>query len=69
MLRHALALLYLSPYSPDFNPIEMAWSELKAYLRKVAARTSAALDQAVAEDWHAVSTVDARGYFGHCGWC
>ncbi|GBF27364.1 hypothetical protein MnTg02_02416 [bacterium MnTg02] len=33
------ALLYLPPYSPDFNPIEMAFSKLKALLRKAAART------------------------------
>ena len=62
-------LLYLSPYSPDFNPIEMAWSKLKAYLRKVAARTSATLDRAIAQGWHAINADDARGYFGHCGYC
>ena len=62
-------LLYLSPYSPDFNPIEMAWSKLKNHLRKVAARTSATLDQAIANGWRAVSADDARGYFGHCGYC
>ena len=62
-------LLYLSPYSPDFNPIEMAWSKLKAYLRKVAARTSATLDKAIAQGWHAVSAADAHGYYGHCGYC
>jgi transposase len=32
-------LLYLPPYSPDFNPIEMAFSKLKAALREAAART------------------------------
>ena len=62
-------LLYLSPYSPDFNPIEMAWSKLKNYLRKVAARTTEALDHAVAEGWQAVSASDAQGYFAHCGYC
>ena len=36
-------LLYLPPYSPDFNPIELAWSKLKNFLRKTAARTSEAL--------------------------
>ena len=44
-------LFYLPPCSADFNPIELAWSKLKTYLRAVAARTSAALD--------------ARGYFAH----
>lgn len=41
-------LLYLPPYSPDFNPIEMAFSKLKAFLRKAAART-------VPDLWHATA--------------
>ena len=61
-------LLYLSPYSADFNPIEMAWSKLKTFLRKTAARTTDALDQAIGEDWRAVSAQDAHGYFAHCGY-
>ncbi|MEM6521824.1 MAG: IS630 family transposase [Cyanobacteria bacterium P01_C01_bin.70] len=42
-------LLYLSPYSPDFNPIENLWSKLKGYLRAVEARTSEALHTALAK--------------------
>lgn len=45
-------LLYLPPYSPDLNPIEQAYSKLKAYLRKAAARTKDALWQAIG---HAVN--------------
>ena len=41
-------LLFLPPYSPDFNPIENAFAKLKALLRKVAARTRDALWAAVA---------------------
>jgi transposase len=37
------SLLYLPPYSPDFNPIEKAYSKLKAFLRKIAERTVAGL--------------------------
>ena len=37
------SLMYLPPYSPEFNPIESAWSKLKQYLRKVKARTKEAL--------------------------
>ena len=62
-------LLYLPPYRPDFNPIEMAWSKLKSYLRQVAARTTETLDRAIAEGWQAVSASDAEGYFAHCGYC
>ena len=61
-------LLYLPPYSADFNPIEMAWAKLKSSLRKAAARTSEALDRAIAEGLHAVSAQDARGFFKHCGY-
>ena len=62
-------LLYLSPYSPDFNPIEPSWSKLKSHLRKVAARTTAALDAAIAEGLRLISPADAHGYFAHCGYC
>ena len=63
-----MRLLYLSPYSADFNPIEPSWSKLKTHLRKVAARTTAALDAAIAEGLHQTSAQDARGYFAHCGY-
>ncbi|PSO82900.1 MAG: hypothetical protein BRC45_08925 [Cyanobacteria bacterium QS_5_48_63] len=39
------SLIYLSPYSPDFNPIEHYWSKLKQYLRSVAARSRKALEK------------------------
>ena len=39
--------LFLPPYSPDLNPIEMAFSKLKAHLRRIGARTIAELDRAV----------------------
>ena len=61
-------LLYLSPYSPDFNPIKMAWSKLKTSLRKVAARTTETLDRAIGKGLRAISATDAHGYFAHCGY-
>lgn len=61
-------LLYLPPYSADFNPIEMAWSKLKSSLRRAAARTSEALDRAIGEGLHAISASDALGFFKHCGY-
>lgn len=42
-------LVYLPPYSPDFNPIEKCWSKVKEFLRSKAARTYEALDQVITE--------------------
>ena len=61
-------LLYLPPYSADFNPIELAWSKLKNHLRKTAARTTQALDRAISEGLASISAQDARGYFAHRGY-
>lgn len=50
-------LLYLPPDSPDFNPIEMTFSKLKAFLRKAAARTVEDLRQAIADDLRRLSVL------------
>lgn len=61
--------LWLLPsYSPDFNPIEEAFSKVKNLLRKVKARTLQALFEATAQALEVVSSGDARGYFEHCGY-
>jgi transposase len=56
------------PYSPDFNPIELAWSKLKTLLRGVGARSRAALDAALMALVDPITTEDARGYFQRCGY-
>ena len=56
-------LLYWPPYSPDFNPIEMAFSKFKATLRKAAARTIPDLWQAIAEAIEDFSESECRNYF------
>jgi transposase len=62
-------LLYLSPYSsPDFNPIEEAFSKIKGTLRKAQARTREALIEALGIAISAVSVRDARGFFEHGGY-
>ncbi len=61
-------LLYLPPYSPDFNPIEQAFSKVKGLLRKAEARTREALIGAMGRALDAVSAQDARGFFEHCGY-
>src|SRR5215217_7628978 len=61
-------LVFLPPYSPDFNPIEQAFSKLKGMLRGAEARTREALIEAMGRALDAVSVGDARGFFGHCGY-
>ena len=61
-------LLYLPSYSPDFNPIEEAFSKMKGFLRRVEARSREALLEAIGAAISAVSDRDARGFFEHCGY-
>ncbi len=59
-------LVYLSPYSPDFSPIENCWSKLKEFLRAQAARTYYELDQAITDALATVTQKDIIGWFTHC---
>ena len=59
---------YLPPYSPDLNPIEKFWSKVKAWLRRVAARTVEGLIQAVGDAFRAVDADECRAYFRSCGY-
>jgi transposase len=61
-------LRYLPPYSPDFNPIEHAFSKLKALLRQAAARTPEALEAAIGAALPVLTAADAAGWFAHCGY-
>jgi transposase len=66
--RRGCQLWLLPPYSPDFNPIEEAFSKVKALLRRAQARVLEALFEATEEALSAISAQDARGYFEHCGY-
>lgn len=59
---------YLPAYSPDLNPIEELFSKLKAFLRKVAARTAEALIDAIGDGLRSISPNDIVGWFGHRGY-
>ncbi len=61
-------LLYLPPYSPDFNPIELAFSKLKAILRKAAARNIHELCQSIAESLDAFSPYECKNFFSASGY-
>jgi transposase len=61
-------LLYLPPYSPDFNPIEMIGSKVKRLLRSIAARSIDTLHDAFAAAFDAVTLSDIQNCFQHCGY-
>ena len=61
-------VLWLPPYSPDFSPIELMWSKVKVYLKKVKARTQAELEKAIAEALETITLSDCRNWFRHCGY-
>lgn len=61
-------LIFLPAYSPDFNPIEQAFSKLKTYLRRVRARTQDALETAIGEALDTITATDARHWFAHAGY-
>ena len=61
-------LLYSPPYSPDLNPIEMAFAKLKALLRRTAARTRAALWDGIAEALQQFTPTECRNLLAHAGY-
>ncbi len=61
-------LRFLPPYSPDFNPIEMAFSKLKAYLNKTAARTIDDLWNAIANGIDTFTPIECQNYFNAAGY-
>jgi len=56
-------LLYLPPYSPDFNPIEPMWSKIKQILRSHAPRTDEQLLRAAQTAFNSISIADCKGFF------
>ena len=61
-------LRFLPPYSPDFNPIEMAFSKLKAFLKKTAARTVDDLWDAIAKGIETFTPTECQNYFAAAGY-
>jgi transposase len=60
--------LFLPSYSPDLNPIELAFSKIKQLLRSVGARTQEALEAAIAHALDTITPEDSRAFFKHCGY-
>lgn len=63
-----IRVLFLPPYSPDLNPIELMWSKVKNFLRSAEARTQEELIDAIARGLSTVTGKDAANWFAHCGY-
>lgn len=61
-------LLYLPPYSPDYNPIEKMWSKIKSTLRRIKARSIIELNEAMTVAFNEINSSDAIGWFKSCGY-
>ncbi len=69
LLKNAgVTVRFLPAYSPDYNPIELMWSKVKAYLRKVEARCNESLLRAIGDALSKVTQKDATHWFAHCGY-
>ena len=66
--RAGLAHRHLPPYSPDLNPIEQAWSKLKASLRTTGARSREALEAALGPALATITAQDAQAWFSLAGY-
>ena len=63
------SVLYLPPYSPDFNPIEMMWSKMKTLLRNWKTDTPELLHSVIPDAFSSVSVSDISGWFTASGYC
>ena len=61
-------LRFLPAYSPDFNPIELVFSRLRAHLRRIRARSDVPLMEAIGNGLNAVTAADALTCFRHAGY-
>ncbi|GAA3994135.1 hypothetical protein GCM10022408_00430 [Hymenobacter fastidiosus] len=68
LAKRGVEVVFLPPYSPDFSPIEQAWSKLKSKLRTGAARSYDALKNALYEAIDLITSQDAKNWFDHCGY-
>ena len=62
------SVLFLPPYSPDLNPIELAWSKVKAIIRKLKPRALDALVDASARALESITSSDLANWFRHAGY-
>ncbi|QLE51118.1 transposase [Nostoc sp. C057] len=63
------SVLCLSPYSPDFNPIELWWSQLKSFLRSFAPTTTEMVDKLISVALDLINPQHLRNWFANCCYC
>jgi transposase len=63
------SVLNLSPYSPDFNPIELWWSQLKAFLRQFSPTTTIRVDTLIATALDLINPKHLQNWFTKCCYC
>ena len=67
-LEKGINVLYLPPYTPEYNPIEMMWSKIKSYLRKKTSLTLKDLKENITKAFDTITIEDIKGWFNHCGY-
>lgn len=68
-IEHAGAeVWYLPPYSPDFNPIEQAWSKVKSVIRSITPKTTRQLYRAIGDALRRITRRECQNYFANCGY-
>lgn len=63
------SILCLSPYSPDFNPIELWWSQLKSFLRRFTPTTPKMIDTVIAVALNLMNPEHLKNWFANCCYC
>jgi transposase len=63
------SVICLSPYSPDFNPIELWWSQLKSFLRSFTPTTTEMVDQLISVALDLINPQHLRNWFASCCYC
>jgi len=66
--KRGATVIFLPAYSPDLSPIELAFAKIKEYLRSVKARTKELLMKAIEKALDAITAVEAKAWFAHCGY-
>ena len=67
-LEKGINILYLPPYTPEYNPIEMMWAKIKHFLRKNRSQNIEELKKNISKAYTNITKDDIKGWFNHCGY-